>query len=655
MKKPITIEQLTTFKFLSNLQASPNQQKALFTVTDMDEKKDTYHHNLWLYENDQLLQLTSSNKDGLSIFDDNETILFASSRNESKDNETTSFYRISTQGGEAKKAFDLKVIVSKIEKIKDHHYLIQALSDIKDPDLFNYDDKKRKEVLTNRKDDAYYDIIEGLPFWFNGAQLIDQKRQRLFIYDEIKNELTPLTDINFNVNSFHMTDSHILVNGNSYTDINPLYSHLLEIDLMTLETTPLIDSTEWDMGLIHVLNDEIIVQSGSLHTNMLNQNSQFRKVDRLNKTLVDLDNQELLLGNSIGSDVRFGTSKSTLLIDNTIVYNATIRDHSELMQFDGLQSKTLLSFDGSIDGFVNIEGQWLIIGQYQQTLSELHIIEEQVVKTLSNFNDLSDHYISIPQTFEFESNNDNLTGYVLLPQDFDPNKTYPAILDIHGGPKTVYGKLFYHEMQVWASMGTVVFYTNPHGSDGVNDAYSDIFGRYGSIDYDDLMTLTDEVLQRYPNIDTNRLGVTGGSYGGFMTNWIIGHTNRFKVAATQRSISNWISFYGVSDIGYFFVEDQTHGGIYSDDQIIKAWEQSPLKYINQMETPTLIVHSKFDYRCPIDQGYQLFTALKNKGVNTKMLVLNEENHDLSRSGKPKARLVRLREITEWLHSYLNKA
>lgn len=379
---------------------------------------------------------------------------------------------------------------------------------------------------------------------------------------------------------------------------------------------------------------------------------KFHKLDRTNKTLVPLDDQELLIGNSIGSDVRFGSSKSLLKIEDTLVYNATIKDHSELKQFNLNETETLIKFDGSIDGFAKINDNWIVIGQYQHGPQELYLIKDHEVSKLSNFNDLSEYYVAKPELFEFESNNDTLTGYVLLPENFDSEKSYPAILDIHGGPKTVYGSIFYHEMQVWASMGYVVFFTNPHGSDGVDDAYSDIFGRYGSIDYDDLMNLTDEVLTRYPNIDQDRLGVTGGSYGGFMTNWIIGHTDRFKVAATQRSISNWISFYGISDIGYFFVEDQTHGSIYSEAGLTNAWEQSPLKYINNMKTPTLILHSKFDYRCPIDQGYQLFTALKNKGVPTRMVVLNEENHDLSRSGKPKARLTRLTEITNWLHDYL---
>lgn len=138
-------------------------------------------------------------------------------------------------------------------------------------------------------------------------------------------------------------------------------------------------------------------------------------------------------------------------------------------------------------------------------------------------------------------------GWVLLPKDFDPSKSYPAVLDIHGGPKTVYGPVFYHEMQLWANRGYFVFFCNPIGSDGRGNRFADIRGHYGETDYRNLMDFTDAVLARYPQIDRKRLAVTGGSYGGFMTNWIIGHTDRFACAASQRSISNWLSFYGVSD------------------------------------------------------------------------------------------------------------
>ena len=146
------------------------------------------------------------------------------------------------------------------------------------------------------------------------------------------------------------------------------------------------------------------------------------------------------------------------------------------------------------------------------------------------------------------------------------------------------------------------------------------------------------------------MGIYGGSYGGFMTNGAIGHTDRFKAACAQRSISNWLSFYGVSDIGYYFASDQTNAEPWESFE--KMWAQSPLKYADKVKTPTLFIHSDEDYRCPLEQALQMYTKIKLNGVDTKMYVFHGENHELSRSGKPKPRIKRLKEIKKWFDGYL---
>ena len=174
-------------------------------------------------------------------------------------------------------------------------------------------------------------------------------------------------------------------------------------------------------------------------------------------------------------------------------------------------------------------------------------------------------------------------------------------------------------------------------------------GDYGGGDYEDIMAGLDYVLASYEWIDDNRLGVTGGSYGGFMTNWIVGHTNRFKAAVTQRSISNWISFFGVSDIGYYFSEWQHFAHMKSAD---KLWELSPLKYAENVETPLLILHSEKDFRCPIEQAEQLYMTLKSLGKEVGFVRFPDSDHHLSRTGLPNLRLARLTQIIEWFKKYL---
>jgi dipeptidyl aminopeptidase/acylaminoacyl peptidase len=158
------------------------------------------------------------------------------------------------------------------------------------------------------------------------------------------------------------------------------------------------------------------------------------------------------------------------------------------------------------------------------------------------------------------------------------------------------------------------------------------------------MDFTNVVVDRFA-VDESNLFVTGGSYGGFMTNWIVGHTNRFKRAVTQRSISNWLSFYGTSDIGPSFGFDQAGGHPVND--LDKLWEQSPMKYANEIQTPLLFIHSDKDHRCPIEQAQQLYAVLLHRHVETKLVWFHDENHELSRSGKPIARIKRLGEIERW--------
>ncbi len=269
---------------------------------------------------------------------------------------------------------------------------------------------------------------------------------------------------------------------------------------------------------------------------------------------------------------------------------------------------------------------------------------------VTHFNDamLRGKYVAQPDPLNLTAGDHEVHGFILKPMDFEAGKKYPVIFDIHGGPKTVYGPVFYHEMQYWASRGYFVIFCNPTGSDG-RGAFMDIRGKYGTVDFDDLMAFCDAALAKYPEMDADNLFETGGSYGGFMTNWIIGHTDRFRACASQRSISNWTSFYGVSDIGPDFSEDQCGSTIWPD--VEKFWWHSPMKYADKVKTPTLFLHSLEDYRCPVDQGYQMYSALVAHGVESRLVLFRGENHELSRSGKPKHRIRRLNEITGWFEQH----
>ena len=259
--------------------------------------------------------------------------------------------------------------------------------------------------------------------------------------------------------------------------------------------------------------------------------------------------------------------------------------------------------------------------------------------------------LSSPEAIEFVGADGwKVNGWIMKPIGYEEGKKYPLILEIHGGPHAMYGNTYFNEFQILAAEGFAVLYVNPRGSHGYGQKFVNaVRGDYGGNDYQDLMCAVDYALDNFDYIDSERLGVTGGSYGGFMTNWIVGHTNRFKAAVTQRSISNWISFYGVSDIGYYFTDWQILADL---NEIEKLWDHSPLKYVDHVETPLLILHGENDFRCPIEQAEQLFIALKHRKKETKFVRFPESNHELSRSGKPELRINRLEYIRDWFLKYL---
>ena len=243
-----------------------------------------------------------------------------------------------------------------------------------------------------------------------------------------------------------------------------------------------------------------------------------------------------------------------------------------------------------------------------------------------------------------------LQGWILKPPGFNPKKKYPSILEIHGGPRVQYGNYFMHEFYYLAAQGYVVFFCNPRGGQGYGERHSKaIHNNWGGPDYDDLMAWADYVARK-SYIDRKRMGVTGGSYGGYMTNWIIGHTTRFAAAVTQRSVSNLISMWGSSDFNWAFQEE--FGNVPPWENHANYWRQSPMKYMGKARTPTLVIHSEQDLRCSIEQGEQVFVALKKLGVDTEMVRFPDEPHGLSRGGRTDRRVERLGHILRWFDKYL---
>lgn len=666
--KNIKIDDFTKYTFLSGVNYAPNGENACFVLNKMDVDENKYISNLWLYneKNEKYFQLTSFDKESNFVWlQDNENILFPGMR-DTKDKEKlengeefTQFYRINIHGGEAKKEFSIPKRVNDIKQIDKDTFIFTATVNINKKDINLLTDEEKSKELKRIKEDKDYEVLEEIPFWSNGGGFTNKDRNRLYIFHKDTKKIDTITEGYMNVSAFDLDkdNKRVVFSGGIFKDKLKLSN---SIYLLDLESKNIVKLTEDDCNYYadakFILQDKIILLGSSMKKYGLNENSKFYTININTKEMVLLTPElDKAIGNSVGSDCRYGGGETVIMDGKYIYFTTTEMDSSYLNKIDinGNISRVIEN-TGSIDSYSVNNGNILFIGLRDMKLQELYAFKNGEENQISRFNEWveKDRKIVVTEPLNFESEPGVvINGWVLKPADYVEGKKYPAIYDIHGGPKTVYGPVFFHEMQYFASQGYFVFFCNPRGSDGKGNEFADIRGKYGTIDFDDLMRFMDKVLEKYPEIDGERVGVTGGSYGGFMTNWIIGHTDRFKAAASQRSISNWVSKFCTTDIGYFFVDDQNAGATPWSD-VEKLWNNSPLKYADRVKTPTLFLHSEEDYRCWLAEGIQMYTALKYHGVESRLIMFRGENHELSRSGKPKHRIRRLNEIINWFDKYV---
>jgi dipeptidyl aminopeptidase/acylaminoacyl peptidase len=249
-------------------------------------------------------------------------------------------------------------------------------------------------------------------------------------------------------------------------------------------------------------------------------------------------------------------------------------------------------------------------------------------------------------------------GWIMRPAGFEAGRTYPALLNIHGGPYGQYGNEFFDEFQVYAGGGYVVLFSNPRGSSGYSEEWArairgpgELGPGWGSVDYEDCMAVVEEAVRRFDFIDPDRLGVIGGSYGGYMTSWIVSHTDRFKAAISERAVNQFVSEWGSSDFGFDF---KGYLGTYLYEDVESYLKVSPATYAENIYTPLMILHSEDDLRCPVEQAEQLFVTLRLLKRPVELVRFPAESHELTRSGSPVHRVQRFELVLEWFDRYLKE-
>ncbi|KIA73307.1 peptidase YuxL [Arthrobacter sp. MWB30] len=284
------------------------------------------------------------------------------------------------------------------------------------------------------------------------------------------------------------------------------------------------------------------------------------------------------------------------------------------------------------------------------TAGDVATLERGELRLLTDFSGALRNNSTVIEPLDFEAESSDghaVHGWLVIPEGPGP---HPVLLNIHGGPFAQYTGALFDEAQVYAAAGYAVVMCNPRGSSGYGQEHGRaIKGRMGTLDMQDVMAFLDAALASRKSLDPGNVGIMGGSYGGYLTAWIIAHHHRFKAAIVERGFLDPVSFAGSSDIGWFFGREYTGGSM---EQMLA---QSPMAFIADVQTPTLVVHSENDLRCPIEQGQRYYAQLKAQGVETALLVFPGEDHELSRSGTPHHRRQRFEHILSWWAKYLPTA
>ncbi len=645
--KPITINDLYKYNFLSEINCSPNGSKLLFTHATANEKQNNYTCRLHCMDTatGEHRAISAKGAERSAIWLDDSTVLF-SSAGENKDGKTT-YFSLDINGGEAQKAFTIDAKVKSIAKLCEHRFLLTVSRNVSDePKPSEHRAQQGKDFL----------IFDEIPYWANGQGIVNKQRSALAVYDSCANSLEIISDKYTNVGGYTLSEdkTKVLFWGTTYTDKMSVHSELYEHHLASGFTKKLVPEGLYGIMKAIYFGDTILFEGSDKKRNS-SQDPTLLTVSSDGK-ISDFVYLDGALSSSAGSDMSYGGGRTTKLIGDKLYCLFTSWGNSFLSVLD--QSGKLSHVNqtvGAVNCFDIVGDTAYCVAFRDFCPAEIYAINlnDGSERCLTGFNAdfVKNHEIIKPDRFVFKSKHGHeLEGFVLKPQGYKPGEKYPGVLNMHGGPKAAFGSIYHHEMQCLAHMGHFVFFTNPRGSSGRGDEFSTLVGKLGEDDYSDFIEFTDEVISRYPDLDDKRIGISGGSYGGFMCNYMIGKTDRFKAAVSQRSISNYLSKCLTTDIGYYHNLSQVASSPWDNPE--KMWHHSPLKYVQNAVTPTLFIQSDEDYRCWMSDPIMMFTNLRKRGIPSKIALFHGENHELSRSGKPHNRINRLLELCEWFKKYL---
>ncbi|CAN5290465.1 S9 family peptidase [soil metagenome] len=659
LARKITAEDIHQFRLVADPQVSPHGQKVAYSVTTIEKEKNDYRSSIFVSAIDgshQRRLTTADAKDSRPAWSpDGSQLAFLSNRSEKPQ-----IWIIRADGGEAWKASDLDEGVNSFEWSPDGSSFVAVSKSIEKHEM------EKDESTEEEKSDVKH--ITRIRYKADGEGFLDFKPKHLWIIPVGDGKPRQLTHADISdgdpVWSPSGREIAFVTNRSEGREWNSV-SEIWVVPASGGDERPVISgdtaafgSPSWspDGSKIAVVGHWEAQAGGGPNQNIWTVPAGGGEATNLT---ADYDRS---MSDFAMSDIYTGSATRPIWTPDGEYVMLTVSDTGSTQIYSipssGGEPHKITSGDQRVSAFsLGSDGKTVAFIAGTVTDPGNIYVSTEGGNNPTKITALNDEFLngialSEPEEFWVASQSDGqqIQCWVMKPVGFQPGVKYPMILEIHGGPHGMYSNSFMHEFQLMAARGYVVVYTNPRGSQG----YGEAFTRYthmawGEKDMPDIMAAVDHVLEQ-GYVDESRVGITGGSYGGFMTLWMIGHSDRFKAAVTQRCVSNLYSFFGTSDIGWGFGGYNFGGTPWENRETFMKY--SPITYVKEMTTPLLIVHSEQDFRCPIEQGEQVFISLKKLGREVEFVRFPDENHNLSRSGQPKHRIERLEYIIGWFDRYM---
>ncbi len=483
----------------------------------------------------------------------------------------------------------------------------------------------------------------------------------LYLWERERNLEISLTPENLIIDHifFDLPNDLIVFNAFEAGPIKPVQSCLYTYSLTSGQIKQWTFVNERIELVANLDSEYLVFMAVDLNSKSRNDNLSYYLIDKKSGQRTEV---KAAMTCSIGrpaivSDHRFGVRENCLVKDNCLYHVAVERDREVIQCFKASgQVYVLENSLNIINDFALWKDRVLVIGCNKGEMQEVFHLNPSGLKAnqevLVPLTAYHQHYNK--RLSKIEPCSTSIDGWVIRPKDFDVDKKYPGILFIHGGPKMIYSQAYNHDMEVLAGKGHFIFFANPSGSDGRGDEFSNIRGQFGEKAYQELMDFVTQVCKTYPQIDETRLGVTGGSYGGYMTNYIIAKTDRFKGAVSERGICNLTSAFLTSDIGYEYIGEYMGNGPTPWEAPELYREASPIYKAHLVKTPTLFNHGLVDIRCHPSESIMMHRGLVFHGIISELCLYEGEGHGFVGAGKPQNRLKRYEKVVAWFERFLKQ-